>query len=42
MVYRGLTTNANGEEIDADERKENYRQSIKLANKSISIDLADS
>lgn len=42
MVFRGLTHNSNGEEIDGAERKQNYKSSIELANKSIALDLGDS
>ena len=42
MVYRGLTQNSDGQEIDAAERKQNYKASIEFANKAIALDLSDS
>jgi Flp pilus assembly protein TadD len=42
MVYRGITHNSNGEQFDEAERKQNYKQSIGLANKAISLDMTDS
>lgn len=42
MVYRGLTKNSEDQEIDAAERKQNYKASIEFANKAIALDLSDS
>jgi len=42
MVYRMLKTSSSGEPLDAEERKKNYSESIKLASKSVGLDMADS
>lgn len=42
MVYRALTTTSSGEAVDAEDRKKNYQDSIKLAKKAIALDLTDS
>ena len=42
MVCRMLQTSPNGEQLDAEERKKNYKQSIELANKAVALDLTDS
>lgn len=42
MVYRGLTHDSKGEEIDTEERMKNYSHSIKLATKAIALDMNDS
>lgn len=42
MVYRSLTTQSNGEALDAEDRKKNYQDSIKLAKKAIALDMSDS
>jgi len=42
MVFRSLTTSSSGEALDAEDRKKNYQESIKLAKKSIALDMFDS
>ena len=42
MIYRMITTNSNGDRLDADERKKNFAHSIKLATQAVGIDMADS
>jgi len=35
MVYRQLQTTANGDKLDAEERKKNYKASIQMATKAV-------
>lgn len=42
MIYRMLQTNSEGERIDLEDRKKNYKHSIKLANQAVSLDMMDS
>jgi lipoprotein NlpI len=42
MVFRSLTTSSNGDALDAEDRKKNYSESIKLAKKAIALDMMDS
>ena len=41
-VLRQITTQQNGEPIDVDERKKNFKESIKLASKAVGLDMKDS
>lgn len=42
MVYRQLENSPSGEKLDVEERKKNYKLSIQLATKAISLDLKNS
>lgn len=42
MVFRQLKTNPNGEPLDLEERKKNFKESIDLAKKAITLDMKDS
>ena len=42
MVYRMVEKSSNGEAIDAEERKKNFKQSIALSKKAIALDMKDS
>lgn len=42
MVYRMLETSPSGEKLDAEDKKKNYKHSINLASKSVSLDMSDS
>ena len=42
MVYRQLKNSENGEPLDLEENKKNFKQSIELAKKAIALDMKDS